>query len=121
MAEERRGTGGEDLACAELERQGWVILDRNYTCRVGEIDIVGRDHGTLVFVEVKERGDPSRGTAVEAVTPSKRRRVVRAAERWAAVHGESESRIRFDVFAIDHGEGGPAIRHDRGAFDADGR
>lgn len=121
MTEGRRGVAGEDLACRELRRQGWVILDRNYTCRAGEIDIVARDHGTLVFVEVKERSDPSHGGAVEAVTFPKRRRVVRAAQRWAAVHGEMESPIRFDVFAIDHGPEGPVVRHERGAFDAAGR
>ncbi len=121
MSDERRGAAGEDLACQHLRRQGWVILERNYRCRVGEVDIVARDHGTLVFVEVKERGDASHGAAVEAVTGPKRRRVVRTALRWASVHGESESRVRFDVVAIDQGPDGPIVRHDRAAFDAEGR
>ena len=119
--DERRGVAGEDLACDHLRNQGWVILERNYRCRVGEIDIVARDHGTLVFVEVKERADSSHGTAVEAVTGPKRRRVIRAALRWASAHDESESRVRFDVVAIDRGPDGPTIRHDRAAFDSDGR
>ena len=120
-AEERRGVAGEDLACDHLRNQGWVILDRNYRCRVGELDIVARDQGTLVFVEVKERADKSHGAAVEAVTGPKRRRVIRAALRWASAHGESESRVRFDVVAIDRDRDGPTIRHDRAAFDADGK
>ena len=116
-----RGTAGEDRACQHLRRQGFVILERNYRCRTGEIDVVARDGDTLVFVEVKERGDASHGGAVEAVTPAKRRRVIRAAQQWAAVHRESESRVRFDVVAIDPGPEGPTIRHERGAFDAEGR
>ena len=116
-----RGEAGEERACAHLRRQGLTILERNFRCRVGEIDIVARDGDSVVFVEVKERGDASHGAAVEAVTPSKRRRVIRAARLWAARHGESESPVRFDVVAIDWGAEGPVLRHERAAFDAEGR
>jgi putative endonuclease len=119
--EGRRGTAGEDLACRHLRRQGLSILERNYRCRTGEIDIVAREGETIVFVEVKERGDASHGGAVEAVTVPKRRRVIRAARHWASAHRQSESRLRFDVVAIDHGPDGPTIRHERAAFDAEGR
>jgi putative endonuclease len=102
-------------------KRGFAVVERNYRCRVGEIDLVARDGDTLVFVEVKERGDASHGTAVEAVTGPKRRRVIRAAELWAATHGASESSIRFDVVAIDWKGDEPVVRHDRGAFDATGR
>jgi len=119
---DRSGRGGEDRACAFLRRLGFQILDRNFRCRVGEIDIVAREGDAVVFVEVKERQDASRGGAVETVTMAKRRRVVRAAEVWAAAHGTTEGRMRFDVVAIDHepGSGKPVVRHERGAFDADG-
>jgi putative endonuclease len=119
---EHRGTPGESLACDHLRRHRFEILERNFRSRAGEIDIVARDGDVLVFVEVKERSDASHGAAVEAVTGPKRRRVIRAAERWAAAHHQSESRIRFDVVSIDweaSGEG--TIRHDRAAFDSDGR
>jgi putative endonuclease len=92
------------------------VLARNYRCRSGEIDIVADDRGTLVFVEVKERRSDSHGTAVEAVTAEKRRRVVRAAHAFAATHGLSEAAVRFDVLAIDWGAEGPRVRHDAGAF-----
>jgi putative endonuclease len=92
------------------------VLARNYRCRSGEIDIVAYDRGTVVFVEVKERRSSSHGSAVEAVTLEKRRRVVRAARVYAATHGLSESPIRFDVLAIDWGPEGPRVRHDAGAF-----
>lgn len=78
--------------------------------------MVADDRGTLVFVEVKERRGDSHGTAVEAVTAWKRRRVVRAARLYAAVQGLSEAPVRFDVVAIDWGPDGPRLRHDEGAF-----
>ena len=76
------------------------------------------EKGTLVFVEVKERRGGSHGTAVEAVTAEKQRRVVRAARLFAASRGLSESSVRFDVVAIDWGPDGPRVRHERGAFTA---
>jgi putative endonuclease len=83
---------------------------------VGEVDVVAQDRGTLVFVEVKERRGDSHGSAVEAVTALKRRRVVRAARLYAATAGLSETPVRFDVIAIDWGPEGPRLRHDEGAF-----
>jgi len=111
-----RGDAGEDLACAHLRARGMKVLARNYRCRSGEIDVVADDRGTIVFVEVKERRGDSHGSAVEAVTAEKRRRIVRAARAYAASHGLSESPIRFDVLAIDWSAEGPRVRHDAGAF-----
>ncbi len=111
-----RGDAGEDLACAHLRARGMKVLARNYRCRSGEIDVVADDGGTLVFVEVKERRGDAHGSAVEAVTAEKRRRVVRAARVYAATHGLSQSPIRFDVLAIDWSAEGPRVRHDAGAF-----
>jgi putative endonuclease len=112
----RPGGAGEDLACEHLARRGLRVLARNYRCRAGEIDVVAADGTTIVFVEVKERRSDSHGTAVEAVTPSKRRRVVRAARHWAACHGAQGCSFRFDVVSIDWGPEGPRVRHDEGAF-----
>ena len=112
----QRGKPGEDLACEHLVRQGMRILARNYRCRAGEIDVVADDRGTVVFVEVKERGGDSHGTAVEAVTPEKRRRILRAARVFAAQHGRTDGFYRFDVVSIDWGPDGPRVRHDAGAF-----
>jgi putative endonuclease len=92
------------------------ILARNYRCRAGEIDIVAEDQGTVVFVEVKERTGDSHGSAVEAVTAAKRRKIVRAAHAFAATRGLGDSPLRFDVVAIDWGPDGPRVRHDAGAF-----
>jgi putative endonuclease len=115
----RPGESGEDLACEHLRRGGLRILARNYRCRAGEIDVVAEERGTVVFVEVKERRGESHGSAVEAVTAAKRRKVVRAARAYATTHGLSDSPLRFDVVAIDWGPEGPRVRHDAGAFGED--
>jgi len=112
----RPGRAGEDLAAEYLRRKGLAILDRNYRCRAGEIDIVARDGEVVVFVEVKERRSTSHGTAVEAVTWRKRQRILRAARAYAAVHRMADVAVRFDVLAIDWAPAGPLVRHDAGAF-----
>lgn len=113
---QRPGQAGEDLACAQLEQRGLGILERNFRCRGGEIDVVARDGEVVVFVEVKERSSASHGAAIEAVTPLKRRRLLRAARFYAAGHGLLDKPVRFDVVAIDWGPEGPRVRHEKGAF-----
>lgn len=115
------GPAGEQIACEHLQAQGYRILDRNFRCRSGEVDIVARQGEATVFVEVKERSGGSHGGAHEAVTFGKRRRVIRAARLYAAARGLTETPIRFDVVSIDWEEERPRIRHDRGAFDSEGR
>jgi putative endonuclease len=95
------GKSGEDLAAAELERRGYVILDRRYRTRHGEIDIVARDGETTVFVEVKARVTAECGTAAEAVTPSKQRRLASMAVDFLARNRLMDRPCRFDVVAID--------------------
>jgi len=116
------GELGERLACRHVESLGWTVVTRNFRCRSGEVDIVARQpDGATVFIEVKERRDPSHGAAHEAVTSGKRLRVVRAARLYALSHGLWGTPLRFDVIAIEWSEGRPRLRHDRDAFDADGR
>lgn len=114
----RSGEGGEEAAARYLSGLGYVILDRNFKTRFGEVDIVARDGPTTVYVEVKRRETPDHGSAAEYVSPSKMRRVVGAARIYAAKHGLSESPTRFDVIAIDVIAGHEQLRHHRGAFDA---
>ncbi len=114
-----RGRRGEEIACRHLEARGFSLLARNFRCRGGELDVVAREGGVTVFVEVKERADATRGTGLEAVTPSKRRRIVHAARIYAAAHGLGEAPLRFDVISIDWQGGRPVVRHEIGAFDAD--
>ena len=113
-----RGEAGEDLACAHLVRQGLSVLARNYRCRAGEIDVVARRPGDASSSSRSRSGAATpTARAVEAVTPEKRRRIVRAAQR---LRGDARPRptgpVRFDVVAIDWGPDGPRVRHDAGAF-----
>jgi putative endonuclease len=103
------GKTGEDLACLELARRGYVILARRYRRREGEIDIVARDGPTIVFVEVKARGGAAFGGAAEAVTAFKRRRIVRLALDYLARHRLEGVPCRFDVVSIHLGPDGPAL------------
>jgi putative endonuclease len=112
------GKTGEDLACRELERRGYALLDRRYRLRIGEIDIVCRDGGTLVFVEVKAREGKMFGAAAEAVTATKRRRIVALATEYLTRHRLSDQPCRFDVVAIQMNAGEPRVELFQGAFDA---
>ena len=112
----KSGREGEDLACALLAENSLLVLDRNVRYRDGEIDIVALDGATTVFVEVKRRRDAALGTPAEAVTRTKRARVVKAARRWLAAHPARACAVRFDVVAVR--DDSPAVEWLRGAFDA---
>jgi putative endonuclease len=113
------GRTGEDLACAELRRRGYAILDRRYRTRSGELDIVARDGPTLVFVEVKTRRSDRFGTPLEAVTPAKRRQVVAMAADYLANRRLGPAGCRFDVAAVTFDDrGAPAVEIVTDAFEA---
>ena len=95
------GKQGEDLACCELARLGYAVLARRYRTRFGEIDIVCDHDGTVVFVEVKARRSARLGSAAEAITGWKRRRIAAMALDYLAYTGGLDRRTRFDVVAID--------------------
>jgi putative endonuclease len=120
MSRDKIGFGktGEDLACRELERRGYVIVARRYRVRGGELDIIARDGATLVFVEVKAREGRAFGGAAEAVTPFKRRRIAHLALDYVTRHHLRECPCRFDVVAIQVDEGRPTIEVFQNAFDA---
>jgi putative endonuclease len=112
------GRRGEDLAAQHLTAAGWTVLDRNWRCREGEIDLVGRDvDGTVVFVEVKTRRTAAFGEPAEAVSPAKARRLRVLAGRWLLAHPSGGTPLRFDVISIVQPRGAaPAVRHLRSAF-----
>lgn len=95
-----RGAVGEDEAVRWLEARGYRVLERNYTCRGGEIDLVALDGEVLAFVEIKARAGRSHGRSVEGVSRTQLRRIVRAA-RWYLVKNPSERPCRFDVLGLD--------------------
>lgn len=96
----RRGASGEALAAAWYEARGWVVVDRNWRCRDGELDLVLRSGRTTVFCEVKTRTSSAFGSPAEAVTPTKQRRIRRLAARWLADHPSVRGEVRFDVAAV---------------------
>jgi putative endonuclease len=95
----RRGGADEGLAAAFLERQGLKVLERNYRCRFGEIDIVATAGSALVFVEVRARRSENYGGAAASITPAKRRRLLAAARHYLAARG-SKRACRFDAVLI---------------------
>jgi len=95
----RRGEVAEDLVADFLERQGLKIVERNYRCRFGEIDLVARSGELLVFVEVRARKSEAFGGAAGSITATKRRRIVAAARHFLATH-KVDRACRFDVVLV---------------------
>lgn len=112
------GKKGEDIAVDFLKNIGFDILKRNYKYGRKEIDIVGKDGKTIVFVEVKTRSSKSFGTALEKVNYKKRKNMVRVARFFLQRRDYSGYDFRFDVVAIDSDS---KIEHIKGAFMVEGR
>jgi putative endonuclease len=110
----------EARAAEFLERHGIAIIARGYRCRLGELDLVGRDRGGLVIVEVRARRRESKGSALETVGRPKQQRIIRATRHFLMRHPAWHAKpIRFDVVAIDGIDtDAPEIRWVRNAFDA---
>lgn len=117
-----KGTGnlGEELAANFLAARGYRILERNFRCRGGEVDIIARDPGdkSLVFVEVKARRGLTYGVPQLAVTPFKQRQISKAALTWLSKNRLHDTNARFDVIAILlHTDAAHGIDHIRNAFE----
>ena len=95
------GAYGEDLAARHLVGQGMVLLDRNWRCPEGELDLVLRDGAVVVVCEVKTRRSASFGTPLEAVTEAKLGRIRRLAARWLREHDVRPGEVRIDLVGID--------------------
>lgn len=103
------GRRGETLAAAHLESRGFDVVDRNWRCRQGEIDLVAIDGDEYVFVEVKTRSSTNFGTPLDAITPQKLARLRRLAVAWCASHTRIHYRIRIDAIGILAPRGGPIV------------
>jgi putative endonuclease len=114
-AKEMLGRDGEEAAVHYLEGCGFRILDRNWRCADGEIDIVAAERQWLVVCEVKTRSGTQYGTPLEAVGRAKVRRLRRLAAGWLNAHGVRSEQIRIDVVGLLYeGSGGFTIEHIRG-------
>jgi putative endonuclease len=114
-AKDALGQQGEQLAATFLTRAGLTILDRNWRCKQGEIDIVALDGQTLVICEVKTRSGVRFGTPLEAITRQKAWRLRKLAVLWVNAHGLIFEAIRIDIIGILRAASGDfTIDHVRG-------
>lgn len=111
-----RGQEAEKLAADYLQQRGLTILERNYLCRFGEIDLVARDGSTLVFVEVRMRTGNAFGDAGASITAAKRRRLTSTARHYLAGNRNAPA-CRFDALLINGAK--HEISWIRNAFDAE--
>ena len=110
-----RGGQWEQVALEWLQGKGWRLVERNYHCRLGEIDLIMRDADVLVFVEVRYRKSAGFGSAVESVDRRKQQKLLLAARHYLRQWSGAEPVCRFDVVAIS-GAGGSAIEWSEDAF-----
>jgi len=102
MAHERQliGADGERYAEQCVRRARYIILQRNYRCPAGELDLVALDGGTIVFIEVKTRTQDGCGSPLDAVDLRKQRQIRRAAQYYLSVHRPHDRNARFDVVGV---------------------
>jgi len=111
------GSWGEEVACRHLKAKGYEILERNFRCRRGELDIVAKIGTTLCFVEVKSRKGMSTGFPSEAVTMEKQQHLRSAAMLYLHTHScQGVEQLRMDVIEILQLQGKTWLRHIENAF-----
>jgi putative endonuclease len=109
------GRYGERVAAEHLQAAGLAVLDRNWRCRWGELDLVVRDGGCLVGVEVKTRRSTAAGSPLEAITPAKVARLRRLLGCWLEEHPVGARDVRLDAVAVlCPPSGPPVVEHVRG-------
>ena len=113
----RTGKQGEDIALVYLQKHGYKILEQNYRCPLGEIDIVARDGKTVVFIEVKSRNTETFGDPEEAVGKAKQKKISLLALYYLEKNRCSPQDARFDVVAVKILPSGTEVKLIRNAFD----
>lgn len=91
---------GEDTAVNYLKKYGYIILERNFNCKIGEIDIIGKDKNHIVFIEVKTRYNNIYGSPAEAVTHAKQYKIYKTAQYYIMIRKLYKFNFRFDVIEI---------------------
>ena len=100
MNNKKVATLGETIATEYLIKKGYTILDRNFACKMGEIDIIAKLNNLIVFVEVKARNTEDYGKPFEAVTYSKIQKIIKSAKLYILKNKLFDNDIRFDVISI---------------------
>lgn len=111
------GKEGEQIAETYLRKKGYRLVERNYRCPIGELDLIVLDRRVLVFVEVKTRTDNRFGTPLEAVGPRKQRKMIKTALFFLSQHRLHHREARFDVVGISFSEQEPVVEHVQNAFE----
>lgn len=106
----RLGQWGENYAASHLEANGYHIIERNWRCREGEVDLVARDGETLVFVEVKTRRGDAYGTPEEALTPRKAEKLLALGQQYVYEHALDNVNWRIDLVAVELDPQGRLLR-----------
>ena len=112
MNTRKSGIEGENIAVEYLKKQGYQILERNFSTKIGELDIIAKDKDTIVFVEVKTRENTKFGQPIESITPQKVRNIIRTAQWYLSAKRKYNSPCRFDVIEVLRGE----VKHVENAF-----
>ena len=115
------GNKGESLAEDYIKRKGYNIIQRNYRCRLGEIDIIAKDDDTIVFIEVRTKQNENFGTPQDSVTSTKMSKISKTALSFIHEKNLSGFSYRFDFIAITFSQGKPNIEHIENAFMPNGR
>jgi len=111
------GKEGERIAEQYLKRKGYKVVERNYRCAAGEVDLIVLDRRVIVFVEVKTRSGHGFGTPLEAVQPRKQRKMMQAAQFFLSQKKLHQRDARFDVVGISWPGREPVIEHVENAFE----
>ena len=104
MTTSQKGKRGEAIAAAALTKAGYVILDRNWHCSTGELDLIARHRNEIVFIEVRTRADGT-GAALESITPRKAEKLTALAYLYLAEHNLDDAAFRIDVAAVSFNAG----------------
>ena len=110
------GAQGEDRAAKYLSAHGYRIIEKNWRCRLGEIDLVVKEADTLVFCEVKTRSNQSFGHPLEAITASKIEKLRRLGEAYMQAAAKTDVALRFDVISIIENGENSRLEHIKDAF-----
>ncbi len=111
------GKEGERIAERYLKSKGYKLVERNYRCPVGEMDLIALDHRVIVFVEVKTRSDDRFGVPLESVHRRKQQRMIKAALFFLSQHRLHHRDARFDVIGISFVSGEAVVEHIQNAFE----
>ena len=111
-----KGSLGEKLVCVYLDRYGYEIIEKNYRCTSGEVDVIFKDKLEIVFAEIKTRTSVEFGNPAEAVDLKKRKHILNVARYYLYTKSLFENPVRFDVIEVYFNKDKPIINHIKNAF-----